>query len=361
MGRLADLQGAARPEIADVAALAEAVGGARELADRRGSAGAGSRPRSPRSTTEPPTIQASSSQVVVLVTRLRAPPTVSRPGVDLHVDGDAVRVVGSRSTAKGWCSRSAKASRILLSIWPTSLCDARLRPPRPRAWCSAAARCRDPVSRRARSISACAAGGVGRIVDQLGQQRHLARDAERQPAGHRVPMPVVEDVGEHELQDQQRHDGRSAASARTGCAARSVRFSNRRRPRASSSTARAAAHSPSRAWSGCSAAGGDRPRSCGAAAPSARRPPGREPATTPLSPSSARLTDRPGLAASACSSEISPVVRWITSSWRRSSDERRLKLKGPKRTTSSVRVAWTRRRMVAIRSSSSRGSNGLAR
>ena len=68
-----------------------------------------------------------------------------------------------------------------------------------------------------------------------------------------------------------------------------------------------------------------------------------------------------GIAASACSSEISPVVRWIASSSRRSSAERRLKVNGPKRTMSSVRVACTRRRMVAIRSSSSRGSNGLGR
>ena len=62
------------------------------------------------------------------------------------------------------------------------------------------------VLRLARSIERVARGVVGRLLDHLGQQRHLAGDAERQPAGHRIPVAIVEDVCEQELQDQQRHD-----------------------------------------------------------------------------------------------------------------------------------------------------------
>ena len=51
-----------------------------------------------------------------------------------------------------------------------------------------------------------AGGGAGCFLDRLGKQRHLAGDAEGQPPGHRVPVAVVEDVGEQDLQDEQRDD-----------------------------------------------------------------------------------------------------------------------------------------------------------
>ena len=62
------------------------------------------------------------------------------------------------------------------------------------------------VLRRARSMKASRAAAFGCFLDRLGKQGHLAGDAEGQPAGHRVPVAVVEDVGEQDLQDQQRHD-----------------------------------------------------------------------------------------------------------------------------------------------------------
>ena len=51
-----------------------------------------------------------------------------------------------------------------------------------------------------------AGGGVGCFLDRLGKQGYLAGDAEGQPPGHRVPVSVVEDVGQQDLQDEQRDD-----------------------------------------------------------------------------------------------------------------------------------------------------------
>jgi hypothetical protein len=45
-----------------------------------------------------------------------------------------------------------------------------------------------------------------RRLQQLDQQTHLAGDAEGQRSSYLVPVALVEDVGQHSLQNQQRQD-----------------------------------------------------------------------------------------------------------------------------------------------------------
>ena len=124
VGRLADLHGTARPEVADVATLAEAVGGAGELADRadlQAQEVDRDRRRAPPSCR--PSRSAGARSWCWSPACGPPSPSAGRGRSARRRRCDPGRRC-SRSTANGWFRRSAKASRILLSIWPTSLSDA---------------------------------------------------------------------------------------------------------------------------------------------------------------------------------------------------------------------------------------------
>ena len=157
-------------------------------------------------TIELPTIQASSSQVVVLVTRLRAAATtVSRPGSIWTKTATRVGIVGLEiDRERVGQPLGERFQDLVVDVADVGLDAGR----RHRLVEAAAGRERDvEVGAAPRALDEGVAGGdAGRILDRLGKQGDLARDAEGQPAGHRVPVAIVEDVGEQDLQDQQRHD-----------------------------------------------------------------------------------------------------------------------------------------------------------
>ena len=194
-----------RPEVADVAALAEAVGGPGELADRpdlQAQEEDRDRREHDRAADHPGEQEPGRGAGHPLARRDARSAGRARAGRRRRRGPDR------RSRGRPRTGRAAARRRL-----PGSCCRCG------RHWSSmpaaATASSRRPpgvsvmsrsVLRGARSMKASRARRVGRLLDRLGEQRHLAGDAERQPAGHRVPVAVVEDVGEQDLQDQQRHD-----------------------------------------------------------------------------------------------------------------------------------------------------------
>ena len=228
-----------------------------------------------------------------------------------------------------------------------------------------------------------------RIMPCIGRHQRddggdVAGDAAGEPLGHGVPVALVEHRGRDDLQQQQRrdddHDRASQERARqdapqpdhAACRWRGrgpwrVTGSGSARKRLCVSAVQirfnpAAACSRGRGRSGGSGGSAGRPRSCGAGASSARRPCGCRRRDRRCWPRASRESAWPGVAASAANSSASPPVRRISWPPRRSVRRSRSKLKAPKRSSrrSADASGGTRRRMVRMRRTSSRGSNGLA-
>ena len=203
MRGLADLERAARPEVADVAALAEAVGGPGELADRAD-------------------LQAQEiDRDCAQHDRPADHPGQQEPGrraghpfpghadqqhalCDLGVDVEAIGVFGLQIDGEWVVQSFVEAFKDFAVDMANAGVDRRRRHGIGQRQ-SALELDREPCVAAGTPDLRVARGVIGSLLDHLGQQRHLAGDPERQRAGHRIPMAIVEDDREQQLQDQQRH------------------------------------------------------------------------------------------------------------------------------------------------------------
>ena len=282
---LADLGRALELEVADVAALAEIVGGPGEAPDR---------PQLPGHEVDRHDQQQQRQPDHPAHEHLggaRCRPACAAPAPA------AARRPSGRRPRSAWASRTCRVSitngrssspakvSVRRAIEPARR-DQPGRLHRRRQRAAGLERDRD-AEMLARELEHLAArgGGLGR-VQQVDDQAHLAGEADRQPAGHRVPMALVENVGQDRLQDQQRHDhdqqGAAEQAARPQPARRKLVRPQLAGPepaqpdldarRRRLPSRQAGEHSLRHAWSRDSAARAAPARACAAAARSGCRP-----------------------------------------------------------------------------------------